>query len=58
MALNSKAKLLVPGEPDFCNFVENLFPRYLSGLILETELDNEEKFFQAGLEKYFRQVCL
>ncbi|XP_028399921.1 vacuolar protein sorting-associated protein 18 homolog [Dendronephthya gigantea] len=26
------------------------------GLVLETELDNEEKFFQAGLEKYFRQL--
>ena len=30
--------------------------RSLLGLIFETELDNEEKFFQAGLEKYCRQV--
>ncbi|CAB4006497.1 vacuolar sorting-associated 18 homolog [Paramuricea clavata] len=26
------------------------------GLIFETDLDNEEKFFQAGLEKYCRQL--
>ena len=29
---------------------------YFLGLIFVTELDNEEKFFQAGLEKYCRQV--
>ena len=37
-----------------CTFY--IFFSILSGLVFETELEPEEKFFQGGLEKFWKQV--